>query len=164
MATARTLLRRAIDRDQLFEFLEGRENYRVDYSALVINPYPTDFRLVVRTINSYHPKHQDDNLPQKLIDALNRCLAEDTLFDLYCAFSIVYYHLNWEGKGKAAFELDRPAIMPQLQEKILANREALMNYKDFEGCNEPNGAWTLVMQYNRKLRSEYGIRLLPDAE
>ena len=164
MASARTLLKRALNKDQLFEFLEGRENYRVDYSALVLNPYPTDFRFIVRTINSYHPKHEDENLPQKLIDALNRCLAEDTLFDLYCAFSIVYYQLNWEGKGKATFDLDRDAIMPKMQEMILAKREELKAYKDFEGCNEPNGAWTLVMNYNRKLRSEYGIQLLPDAE
>ena len=164
MATAKTLLRRALENDEMFEFLEGRKDYHVDYSALAVNLHPTDFRLIVRTMNGANARKKEDLLiPEKLAEALRRCMAEDTLFDLYCAFSVVYYQLYAEAKGKASFELDR-AVLAELREKLAERRDELKEYKDFEGYGQPNGVWSLVMAYNRKLRIELGEGLLAEKE
>lgn len=161
MATAKTLLKRALEKDELFEFLEGRENYHVDYSALAVNYHPTDFRLIARVMNAYYGRKKESELPEKLVAALQKCLAEDTLFDLYCAFSVVYQQLYLEGKGKASFTLDREFVSA-LRARLMERQDALREYGDFEGYGKPQGAWSLVMEYNSKLHAMLGIGLIEE--
>lgn len=159
MATAKTLLKRALEKDELFEFIEGRNNYHVDYSALAVNYHPTDFRFIVRTMNAYYLRKKEIPLPEKFANAVRRCLKEDTLFDTYCAFSVVFYQLYLESKGKASFELDRE-VLKELRIRLKEKEPDLKEYKDFEAFDQPNGAWSLVMAYNSKLRTSSGEGLV----
>lgn len=147
----------------MFEFIEGRLNYHVDYSALAVNLHPTDFRLIVRTMNGYYGRKKEEPVPEKLAEALRKCMAEDSLFDLYCALSVAYYQLYAEAKGKASFELDRE-VLAELRKKLAERQEELKEYKDFEGYGQPSGVWSLAMAYNRKLRIELGEGLLEEKE
>ena len=165
MATARTLLKRALEKDQMFEFISGRENYHVDYSALAVNYHPTDFRLIARTMNAAYgrKKGEPEPIPQKLAEALEKAMAENTLFDLYCAMSVAFQQLMLEAKGKASFELDRD-VLKKLRRTLTERADELKEYKDFEGYGQPNGVWSLVMAYNRKLRIELGEGLIDEKE
>ena len=161
MATAKTLLKRALEKDQMFEFIEGRENYHVDYSALAVNYHPTDFRLIARTMNGFYARKKEAPVPEKLAQAIEKCMTEGTLFDLYCAASVAYCQLYLEAKGKSSFELDRN-VLNQLRKTLTDRQEELKEYKDFEGYGQPSGVWSLVMAYNRKLRIELGEGLIED--
>ena len=165
MATAKTLLKRALEKDQMFEFISGRENYHVDYSALAVNYHPTDFRLIARTMNAFcaRKKGETEPVPEKLAAAIEKAIDKNTLFDLYCAMSVAYQQLMLEAKGKAAFELDRD-VLKRLRHTLTERAKELKEYKDFEGYGQPSGVWSLAMAYNRKLRIELGEGLIEEKE
>ncbi len=104
-------------------------------------------------------ERKDLEIERVFQDAVLEMLDSD-IFDVYCAFSIIFLHLKYEIRGIAPFCIDRKRILNKLRQSLVANERGLREYKKWTGSKFDEGMWGEVIRINRIWTDDWGVSFL----
>ena len=156
----KNLLLEAVSKNEMIEFLEGKNGYRVNVSQFVPLNVPTDWTQIIPIgIYSAFLEKPKLKLDEMYEDAIIRMLEGD-VFDIYVALSITHFQLLEEQSQTSPFRMNKDKILKKLREVIKVNEEYLRNYFEWSGAVYKDGMWGEVNRIDYLWREYLGISIL----
>ncbi len=156
----RDLLLEAIKKNELIEYLEGKENYKLDMGHWVNANAPTDWtRIIPKGLYRVYRENPELKLNDILEDALLEMMNREP-FDIYVALSVIYFQLIREQRGDAPFNINREIILENLRKTLLENEKKMKNYFEWEGKDNEDGIWSEVVRIDSLCKNKWNLSIL----
>lgn len=149
----------SIAHDKFIEFLEGKDHMELGYASHFSNlPCPTDWAEIIE--NGIYLIYQTDREIKRIFEKAILDMANMEIFDLYCSVGIFYFQLRQEKKGISPFNINKANILRTIKPALVENKSRLMNYFDWQGRGERNGAWDYIKKINEGCITYFGFTLI----
>lgn len=158
------LLRHAISRGEVREFLNGQQGYSINQkmNGDIVNIEPQDYSGVTSLFHDMEKDNPASNARDIFCRTLLQMLREDCrIIDFYTVMNLVFSQLWKENKGCAAFTLDnRDEVLQEMKRFIHKHRAALAATREWAGRGCEAGLMTVAENTNAYLKAEYGLSFL----
>lgn len=146
---------------KFIELLEGKDHMEMGHSSHFSNlPYPTDWTEIIE--NGIYLIYQTDTEIKRIFEKAILDMANMKIFDLYCSVEIFYFQLRQEKKNVSPFNIDKANILRAIKPALLENKYGLMNYFDWQGRGEREGAWDYIKKINKGCVTYFGLTLIDE--
>lgn len=153
-------LLRAIENNEIIDFLEGKGNYKVEFHQWVSSNAPTDItQIMSKGMYRLYIEKPDMNINKLLENTLLEMLTLNE-FDVYIALQIIYFQLIREKREDSPFKLDMEKLLKETRESLLKNKEKLKQYKIFCGEESENGLWDDVVRIDTLCKRKWNISII----
>ena len=150
----------AFQKNEVTEFLSGKNGYACPVDKYVPANVPTDFsRILSKGIYALYQNGQKDNLIKKYKEAI-LALTNMTDIDLWIAFSICWVQLYNEkrsAESPAPFNIIDQSIIDSIARKLIERKSDLSLNKEWQGWNLDEGLWGDIEIQNRKSIQWFGV-------
>ena len=138
----------AIENNEVIDFLEGKDDYKVEFHQWVSANAPTDITQIMgQGIYKLYIERPDLNIDKILENTLLE-MMDLKEFDLYIVLQIIYFQLIRQKRGDAPFSLDMEKLLRKNRESLLKNKEKMKQYKEWAGEGKENGLWDEIVRIN----------------
>lgn len=148
--------RDAFEKDELFEFLIGKNNYKLQVIDAEVD-VPTDWtRIIPNGIYSLYKETKDNTIIVKYEDAIRNAI-NGIYIDLWCAVNILYFQFDNEMMGKSPFYINKN-IINGLKNKIIDSKEELKKLLPYG-----KGGWNMyedILRLNQNFVKDWGYSFL----
>ena len=157
------LAAKAVQKNQLAEFLSGKNDYACAVDRNVPANIPTDFdRILRKGVYALYQNSRQGHVVEKYKDAI-LSLASMSPIDLWIAFTIVWtqlYNEKRDVKNPSPFNIIDQTIVDFLSNKLRESKEELSTIKEWQGWNHPEGLWGDIEIQNRKSIRWFGVSFI----
>ena len=152
------LVKDAVKNDEFCELLEGKGEYEWECINVSI---PTDWGIIFeRGIYGAYKENPDLGVDKLLEESILK-LSKGNIEQLYVAFMVMLYQIEYEEDNEAPFKINRTKILNEVEKEILRNKDGLSKCKKWQGYGEENGLWDEILRQNKRVYEEYNLKLLP---
>ena len=152
------LVKDAVKNDEFCELLEGKGEY---YWESLFVTIPTDWNIIIhRGIYGAYKENPDLGVDKLLEESILK-LSKGNIEQLYVAFMVMMYQIEYEEDNEAPFKINRTKILNEVEKEILRNKDGLSKCKKWQGYGEENGLWDEILRQNKRVYEEYNLKLLP---
>lgn len=146
---------------KFIEFLEGKNHMEIGRASHFSNLlYPTDWAEIIE--NGIYFIYQTDKEMKCIFEKAILDMADMGIFDLYCSVELFYFQLRQEKKEISPFNINREKILKKIKPALMENKYGLMNYFDWQGRGERNGAWDYIKKINKGCVTYFGLTLIDE--
>ena len=148
--------REAYMKNELFEFITGRNGYDLPVIDVPIN-VPTDWtRIIANGIYEIYEDEKEQEIVSAYEEAIIRAINNSET-DLWSAVNVLYFQIKYENMKKAPFSIDKK-VLNGLKERIIECKEILQN-------NYPNGDDGLsmyedILRLNHNFKNNWGYSFI----
>ena len=154
------LTQKAFERDEVADFLQGKNGYACPVNRFVPANVPTDFRHIIESgIYPYYNAEKSEIIVSKFKSAILE-LINGNAVQVWIAFFVTYIQIGEENKNKSPFNLIRRDLTETLKNVLIRKEIELRACKEWQGWNKENGLWQDIVRLNGILKKSYGVSVL----
>ncbi|NLP35982.1 MAG: hypothetical protein GX359_12495 [Clostridiales bacterium] len=151
---------RAIENNEVIEFLEGKGQYKIEFHQWVSSNAPTDItQIMTQGIYKLYIERPEMNI-DKVIENKLLQMMDLNEFDIYIALQIIYFQLIREQRGDSPFRLDMKKLLKKSREALTKNKQKMKEYKEWGGAGKENGLWDDVVRIDNLCKRKWNISIL----
>ena len=152
------LVKDAVKNNEFCELLEGKGEYYWEDLFVTI---PTDWGIIIhRGIYGAYKENPDLGVDKLLEESILK-LSKGNIEQLYVAFMVMLYQIEYEEDNEAPFKINRNKILHEVEKEVLKNKDGLSKFKKWQCCSGENGTWGEILRQNKRVYEEYNVKLLP---
>lgn len=141
-------LEKALEADQLYEYLLGKEGY---YFHPALANLPTDPLAAFHFVEQHYQR--DPSILEKIANAIAR-MSADAAFSW---FSLYYLYALLNFLRIRNIRMDLSVLVRQVEDNLLSHKTRLIANTSYEGSNWKNGLWDDVMRMAAMIGKELGV-------
>ena len=154
------LTQKAFERDEVADFLQGKNGYACPVNRFVPANVPTDMgRILEFGIYVFYSETNDETIIQKLKETIFELLKGDSI-QVWCAYRACWSQIYKGQNNKAPFELIDKSLLDALRQALLKDEDKLRACKEWQGWNKENGLWDDICRTNWVLNDVFNVSIL----
>ena len=141
-------LEKALQKDQLYEYLLGRDEY---YFHPAMANLPTDPLVAFQYVEKYYERDHT------ILDHMQVAIARMSADPCFSWFSLYYLYALLHFLRIRNIRADADELVTYVEEHLLSHKPRLIADTSYEGAEWKNGLWGDVTRMARMMRKELGV-------
>lgn len=124
---------------------------------------PTDWSYVLEQgVYALYRQERDPSIPALCRRDVERLLAAEDPFSVWCGYSVCFFLICKERDGRAPFRIMDGALLDRLRRALAGSRDALARARIWQGADAAEGLWSDIEDSAQVLKEKFGVCLLPE--
>jgi len=148
----------SIKKNQLKEYLKGKENYRVSSPDEKYFDIMNNYQSIILSLNKYGKNNKE--FSQHLQNNVIEILQEKKPLSTYSMYQLIRLQIVLEMKGENSIEFINEKTLLELKNSILENKSFFENFNGYEAFNSKRGMMEIFENWADNIEKTSGKHIL----
>ncbi len=153
------LVKEAVQKHKLKQLMLGTDALKWDNLQHIPADVPSDLSAILKYGLYRLYLEANSDIPDLLLSTINELLQGNSV-EIWTAYSIVWYQYRYELTNLSPFKIISNELLVAIRTNIFANKEALIECKEFVGKSYKDGLFEDIVASNDSFYRKFEVSIL----